>query len=193
MSFHTRNKPVRTIEDLSGMRVRTSSRASSAVVDQLGAVPVTMPPPQMTEALSKGVIDGVLFSWANIRDVKVDEVTDYHSDNTAGYLAPSQTVLGMLMSQKTYTKLPDDLKAVIDRNSGQALVDMISGVWEQALVDAHAAMPADKVVKIEESEYQRIQDAAVPARQQWVTDVSEKGIDGDSLIEGIRRISSEVR
>ncbi|MNY77482.1 hypothetical protein D3C86_2174040 [compost metagenome] len=70
---------------------------------------------------------------------------------------------------------------------------MISGVWEQALVDAHAAMPADKVVKIEESEYQRIQDAAVPARQQWVTDVSEKGIDGDSLIEGIRRISSEVR
>ncbi|MNC44314.1 Bacterial extracellular solute-binding protein, family 7 [compost metagenome] len=152
-----------------------------------------MPPPQMTEALSKGVIDGVLFSWANIRDVKVDEVTDYHSDNTAGYLAPSQTVLGMLMSQKTYTKLPDDLKAVIDRNSGQALVDMISGVWEQALVDAHAAMPADKVVKIEESEYQRIQDAAVPARQQWVTDVSEKGIDGDSLIEGIRRISSEVR
>lgn len=193
MSFHTRQKPIRTLEDLAGMRLRTSNRASSSVVDQIGAVPVTMPPPQMTEALAKGVIDGVLFSWANIRDVKVDEVTDYHSNNSAGVLAPSQTVLGMFMSPKTYASLPPDLQAVIDRNSGQVLVDMISAVWDQALADAHAAIPADKVVTIEASEYQRIQDAATPALQQWVTDVSQKGIDGDSLIQGIRRISTEVQ
>jgi len=193
MSFHTRNKPIRTLEDLHGMKLRTSNRASSVLVDQIGAVPVSMPPPQMTEALSKGVIDGVLFTWSTIREVKVDEVTDYHSDIPAGVLAPSNTVLGLFMNPRTYAKLPDDLKAVIDRNSGQALVDMITEVWDQQLQEARAATPANKVVKIEDNEYQRIQNAASPALQQWITDVSKKGIDGETLVAGIRRISSEVK
>lgn len=74
-----------------------------------------MPPPQMTESLSKGVIDGVLFTWSTIRDVKVDEVTRFHSEPPAGSPSLTSTVLTMLMNEKKFASLPKDLQEILER------------------------------------------------------------------------------
>lgn len=54
MSLHTRGKPVRSLADLAGLKLRASSRTAAKTVESLGATPVSMPPAQMTEAISKG-------------------------------------------------------------------------------------------------------------------------------------------
>lgn len=103
MNLHTRGKAVHTLADLKGLKLRASSRTAAKTVESLGATPVSMPPAQMTEAISKGVVDGALAAWEVVPATKLDEVTQYHSVTPAGQPALGYTVLAMLMNQKNST------------------------------------------------------------------------------------------
>src|SRR5215831_14710593 len=56
--LHFANKEVKNMDELKGLRVRAPTRIGTKFLAALGAVPVQMPVPQVTEAISKGVIDG---------------------------------------------------------------------------------------------------------------------------------------
>lgn len=190
MGFHTSKQPVTQLADLKGLKLRASHRASALLVESLGAAPVSMPPAQMTESLSKGVIDGVLFTWSTIRDVKVDEVTRYHSEPPAGSPSLTSTVLTMLMNEKKFASLPKDLQEIIERNSGPALNDMISNVWDQHMESAIKATPTEQIVNISADNYAAMQKAAEPVAQNWVKEAAEKGVDGNILLKGVREITA---
>ncbi len=53
----SRSKPIRTLDDLKGMKIRTPSAAQSAQLTALGAIPVDMPANQIYNNLDRGVID----------------------------------------------------------------------------------------------------------------------------------------
>lgn len=190
MGFHSNRQPITSMSDLNGMKLRASNRASSMLVESLGAVPVSMPPAQMTESLSKGVIDGVLYTWASIREVKVDEVTKFHSQPPSGSAALSNTVLTLLMNKKTFNKLPSDLQDIIEKNSGPTLNNLISERWDNDINDSITATSPDKIVYIKEQDYKAMQKAAEPVVQNWVKEVSEKGIDGNTLLQGLREMTA---
>ena len=56
-SLMSRAKPIRTLEDLKGMKIRTPSAAQSAQLEALGAIPIDMPANQIYNNLDRGVID----------------------------------------------------------------------------------------------------------------------------------------
>ena len=58
--FHMREKPISTIADLKGLKLRAPTRQTNRMLAALGATPVAMPVPQVPEALGKGVIDGAV-------------------------------------------------------------------------------------------------------------------------------------
>jgi len=60
--FHTKT-PVTGLESLRGMKIRGGSRVISNMLTKLGATPVGMPVPAVTDALSKGVIEGTTIPW----------------------------------------------------------------------------------------------------------------------------------
>ena len=76
--FHTTSKPIRTLADLKGMKVRAPTRQTNRFPAALGATPVAMPVPQVGEALSKGVIDGAVIPWEVVPSDKVQELTKFH-------------------------------------------------------------------------------------------------------------------
>jgi len=55
-------KPVHSIDDLKGLRIRTLGEQAK-LAEKLGAVPVSMPAPEIYEALERGTIDGAWFPW----------------------------------------------------------------------------------------------------------------------------------
>jgi len=65
------NRPVRTMADLKGMKIRTATRISAKMMAALGGTPVQMPMPQVPDAISKGVVDGVLVPWEAIPATKL--------------------------------------------------------------------------------------------------------------------------
>lgn len=191
MVLHTRGKPVTSLADFRGKRLRSSNRASSQLLDALGAAPINMSPSQMTESLSKGVIDGVLYTWASIREIKVDEVTEHHSNPPPGAGAFSTTVLAVLMNKKKFESLPPDLQQIIERNSGPALNQRFSEVWDADMAAGMAAMPAESVLTIAPEAYAEIEQAADEVAQNWIQAVARRGIDGGALLQGLRDIAAQ--
>ena len=61
--FHMTAKPVKTMADLRGLKLRAPTRLTNKFIAMLGATPVSMPVPQVGDALSKGVIDGAVVPY----------------------------------------------------------------------------------------------------------------------------------
>ncbi len=78
--FHTTAKQIKTVADLKGLKVRAPTRQTNRFLAALGATPVAMPVPQVSEALSKGVIDGAVIPWEVVPAVKVQELVKFHTE-----------------------------------------------------------------------------------------------------------------
>ena len=74
------NKPVRTLEDLRGLKLRSPTRQAGEALRLLGASAVGMPVPQVPEALAQRVIDGAVIPWEVIPALKVNELVRNHTE-----------------------------------------------------------------------------------------------------------------
>lgn len=104
----TRNRPVRTLADLRGLRLRAQTDAID-VLKQLGADPVNMPMGEVYSALAKGVIDGVVAPADTIRSLHFAEVAKHFSTirfSRGAYPARA-------MSDRAWKRLPPDLQQVM--------------------------------------------------------------------------------
>ena len=113
--FHTADL-VETPGDLAGMKIRGGSRLVNQLLELAGATPVGMPVPAVPEALSKGVIDGTTIPWEVTTALKIPELVENHTEFEGPALYNLTFVLAM--NNDAYNGLPDDLKAVVDANSG---------------------------------------------------------------------------
>jgi TRAP-type C4-dicarboxylate transport system substrate-binding protein len=184
--FHSK-EPINNLEDLQGMKVRGGSRIISNMLAQLGAEPVGMPVTQTPEALSKGVIEGTTVPWEVTPSLRIAELVRNHTGFTSQYGLYSQT-FGMFMNMDSYNNLPDDLKAVIDANSGEGLSRQFGIVMDNGdSVGLKLAVEAgNNIVQLDEAETQRWIDAAQATVDQWLADMSAAGVDGQKLLDAAR-------
>jgi TRAP-type transport system periplasmic protein len=124
--IHMVTKRVRTIADLKGMRMRFPTAATKEMLATLGAVPVGLPPGAVYENLEKGVIDGTVFTWDAMDSFKLAEVMKYHLEIHA-YVS----TFWFAMNQRRYDSLPKDVKACVDKLSGEALEKKFGKWWNQ--------------------------------------------------------------
>ena len=110
------NEPIETVEDLNGVKLRAPTRTANMMFERLGATPVGMPVPAIPEALSKGVVDGAVIPWEVTSALRIPELVKNHTEFGPEMLYTTSFIFAM--NQNTYDSLPDDLKKVIDDNSG---------------------------------------------------------------------------
>jgi TRAP-type transport system periplasmic protein len=124
--LHTK-KPVRTLEDLKGMKIRATG-LSAKVVEALGAVPVAMDQPQAYEALQKGVVEGTISPIEVLKGWKQGEVIKYTTDcSGVGYT----TAMFVVMNKDKWNALPDDVKKVFDDTANE-WVAVHGKAWDAA-------------------------------------------------------------
>ena len=114
---HTKGDPITKAADFAGKKLRGPSRAANNLLSAMGATPVGMPVPAFPEALSKGVVEGGVIPWEIVVPLKVHELADSHVE-VAGDKAMYNTFFIWGMNKNSYANLSDELKAVIDANSG---------------------------------------------------------------------------
>lgn len=186
--FHSRS-PINKLEDLKGMRVRGGSRIINIMLEQMGAVPVGMPVPQVGEALSKGVIQATTIPWEVVPALKVHQIVKNHTGFSGNRGMYTQT-FGFVMNQARYDKLPADLKKVIDANSGMAAAALFGRAMDEGdkVGLAEARKAGNNIVTLDAAETQRWQRAASGVRASWYSEVKGKGIDGEKLVAEAERL-----
>ena len=186
--FHTK-QPVTGLETLRGMKVRGGSRIINNMLTTLGATPVGMPVPAVTEALSKGVIDGTTIPWEVAPSLKVHELVKNHTTFAGNKGLYTQT-FAFSMNKGSYDKLPPDLKKVIDANSGIETAAMFGRAMDEGdKVGREIAVKAgNNIVALEAAETQRWLRTASTVESDWVAEVAKKGIDGKKLAAEARAL-----
>ena len=180
--LHLRDKQVKTLDELKGMKVRAPSRLGNKMLASLGATPVGMPVPQMAESLSKGVIEGALVPWEVVPATKTQELTKYHAE-FKGDRAMTVATMVYLMNSKKYDSLPDDLKKIIDNNSGRDTSAWVASVFIKADDIGREATVANKntIYAIEGDELKRWEAATRPVVDEWIAELSKTGADGKAV------------
>lgn len=180
--FHTK-RPVENLESLRGMKIRGGTRVVNNMLVKLGATPVGMPVPAVTEALSKGVLDGTTIPWEVAPALKVQELVKHHT-TFAGDRALYVTTFVVAMNKASYNKLPADLKKVIDNNSGLEFSAMIARTQDEGdVVGRNLAVKAgNTITELNAAEVKRWRDTASQVEAEWVKEMQSKNIDGARLL-----------
>ncbi len=186
-AFHTVDKPIRTLDDVQGLKLRIPTRTGAWVIEALGANPVGMPVPEVPQALSRQVIDGALIPFEVVLPLKVHELTKYSMEGPDATRFGTSTFL-FAMNRDRYESLPDDLKAVIDANSGQGLAEEMGQAWMAAEEPGKRAAieHGNEIITLSEEELERFREALAPVIDRWIEEVSAQGINGQALVEAAR-------
>lgn len=186
--FHTKDKLVKTADDLRGLKVRGPTRQITKMLGYLGATPVGMPLPQIPDALSKGTIDGCVIPWEVVPSVKVHELTKFHSEFDPAGGALYTTTFVMAMNKAKYNSLAPDLKKVIDANSGLATSAWLGkvqqgndGIGRKSAVDRK-----NTIHTISAADAQEFKRKARLVEVEWAQDMDKRGFDGKKLLETAR-------
>lgn len=194
--FHTHgpgwihsNKPIASLEDVAGQKLRGPTRVITNLLGKLGATPVGMPVPAVPEALSKGVIDGTVLPFEVTVPLRISELVDNHTGfetNPGLYTA----TFVLTMNNDSYDRLPDDLKAVIDANSGPDVAAMFGAVMDAGDIAGRAIADAsgNTVTVLDDAEKARWMAAAQPVVDDWLVEMEGLGIDGQALIDSAKAL-----
>jgi TRAP-type transport system periplasmic protein len=180
--LNTRAKPVKSLDDFKGLKLRVPGRFVGEGARLLGATPVGIPLPGVYEALERGQVDGMFINWAIIPPYRLHEVTKFHLE-TPIYQSPIMTI----MSQKSYDKLPPDMKKVIDANSGLEYTKQIGKVWDELTIPARKAITdhGNTLYSLDNAERQRWIKAVEPVYKLWIGEMDKRGLPGQKMFDDL--------
>jgi len=168
-------KPIKTMEDLKGLKIRTIAGPSVDMLKALGAVPVVMPMPDVYMALQKGTLDGVMADWEPIQGFRFYEVAKHVTTNTPF----SYSLFTLIMNKAKFNSLLPEAKAAIEKHSGmEASASLAEGFAYSAREVAKPLAYEGKVViyELPAAERERwIKIGGTPAWENWVKDMEKKG------------------
>lgn len=185
--MHFKGDPVDTLAGMSGKKMRTPSRLGGKMLEAAGAVPIGMPVPAFPEALSKGVVDGGVIPWEIVVPLKVHELADSHvvmGGDNPWY----NTFFVYAMNKDSYDNMPDDLKKVIDDNSG-----LMASAWAGRAMEQGDA-PSLEIVKgtdntivtLSDDETAKWQAMGEQITAEWVAEMTEKGYPAQAMVDDLR-------
>jgi TRAP-type C4-dicarboxylate transport system substrate-binding protein len=187
---HTSRKPVRVQDDFKGLRLRVAGRWIGEAVTALGATPVGIPLGGVYEATARNQVDGFLINWAITHPFRLYEVAKFHTEPSGTGLF--QGLLLTLMSMQSYNRLPGELRAVIDANSGAELSRQLGEIWDtqtQQAIDA-ARAAGNEIIEIGPEEKARWRAAVAPAYEGWMAEMTRRGRNGRALFEQMTAITA---
>jgi TRAP-type transport system periplasmic protein len=170
-------KPIKTLEDLKGLKIRSAGPVESAVVMALGAVPVALPSPDIYDGIQKGAVAGFLGNPEIMVGFKVGEVISHTVEPVAsmgaGYI--------VMNKNKWNTIAPNDQKTIEDINT--EYLEKISKLW-LVIVDDGYKFFTDKGGKryiLPAEENARWLQKLLAVTRTYVKELNAQGLPGDEL------------
>lgn len=174
----TKNKPIRTMDDMKGMKIRSPSNTQNRVFQSLGAVPVNMPITDVFSAMDTGTVEGVSGGASVVFSFKIIDVGRHYTFGLP--LSPTTTALAM--NKKTWEGLSAAHKKIIDDTApGLSLAG--AKAYDKKSAEAVDFMKSKgrEVIRVSEAEELRMQRAAAPIIEAWIGEMEKQGIPGREM------------
>ncbi|WP_407495681.1 TRAP transporter substrate-binding protein [Pseudooceanicola sp. MF1-13] len=166
------SKAVDSMDDLAGLKIRVPSRNAGLVVEAWGASPVSMPAPEIYNAMQTGVIDGAMIDATTLKAFKLAEVTNHI---TMG-MDTTISSFYMIMNRDSFGELSDEQQQAVLDAGRQASLDG-NAAWlavaEKALADFEAT-DGKEVITLSDEEAAKFNEASGPVVEKIIADAGPK-------------------
>jgi TRAP-type C4-dicarboxylate transport system substrate-binding protein len=183
------NKPIRKVEDLAGVRVRSYGSFLPIALEALGMVPVSMQPAEMYENLQRGVIDCAPVAYSTALDFKLHEVAKYWSDINLGAISGP----ALYTSFKNYKQggwSPERITAIDEAAQRTLVHEREAWVNEDASAIERAKAGGVELIALEDPEklVERVPDMLAI----WEKAQVERGLDAAVAAELVATVKAEL-
>lgn len=187
MMIATRDKPVRRLEDLKGLKIWTTGKVPVRTAKALGFTPVALAPGEVYLALDKGVIDGCFADFEINMARRFYEVTKYMTTN----LYMNHTPFYMIMNQSVYDGLPEDIKAIFDKYSGDWAVEYYGKIRDEEEIHAKQVLleKGVELIELPEADIAKAKKLVEPVKEAYAKELEEKGLPGKKALQELLRFA----
>ncbi len=179
-------KPVRTLEDLKGMKVRATG-LSQKLVSALGGTPVAMDQSETAEALRKGTVEATFCPIETLEGWNQGQAIEYITDTSAiGYT----TAMFVVMNKDVWEGLPADVQTVFNEVTEEWIVRH-GKTWDDADASGRAFVAnlerPREIITLSEQEQARWREAVRPVLDAYVAEAAAKGLPGEALLKDLQQ------
>jgi TRAP-type transport system periplasmic protein len=170
--LQTLNKPVKSLEELKGMKIRGTGRIGD-IAKALGAVPMPVEMVDLYESLRRGVIDGNFGPLEQLKGFKIGEVEKY---TTASWKVGSVFAFYVVMNKNKWNSLPPDVQKVI-MDYTKDFIEEWAVEWNNIDIEGREFLKSQggQIVPISDAEGARWAKAAEPVVGEFKKDLVSKG------------------
>ena len=156
-SLYTGKKPVKTLADVKGMKIRVQqSDLFVAMIEAMGANATPMPYGEVYTGLKTGIVDGAENNWPSYESSRHFEAAKYY-DETEHSMVPEVLVF----SKKIWDGLSKEDQAMI-RKAAKESVPYMRKLWDEREVKSRKTAEAGGAQVVPIANKQEFQDAMKP-------------------------------
>ncbi len=186
----TRTKPLNTLDDFKGLKIRAPSGGQAIIMRRLGAVPVNIPGSEMYESLSRGTVDGLLFP--------VPGVLGYDLGGLLKHMSVGQNFGNVLnfhvISIKKWNALPEGVRKAMEEAGDAATRNVCMRLDQDAAKDTEALRAKGlKPSEWSAADQQKIREMRESVGEQWAADLEKRGKPGQSVLKAFHAALAAVR
>jgi TRAP-type C4-dicarboxylate transport system substrate-binding protein len=187
-NVHTTRKPIRTADDMKGLRIRFASPTIRDFVAALGGTPVGVQPTEQVEQLQKGTLDGVFIDYGGAGIAfKMGGILKY-STEMYSYVSS----FGLAMNPDFYAKLPPDLqKLVVDTTTGKERE--IGEAWDALDVPGKKAIidGGGQAIKLSPDENAKFRRIGADVTEAKVKELEGKGLPARAVYDLMKSLAEK--
>jgi TRAP-type transport system periplasmic protein len=181
----TRNTAVRSLADVRGLKIRVPDPVSASIVESWGGIPVSLPATDTYNAMSTGIVDGVMIDASAVGSYNLHEVTRYATMNTPGALS----TFSLIMNRASWNALSDEHKDIIREETGRELSLKAARAFKAAGERGVAMLESANVelITLDDEKLGEFREAMREPLENFLRSEGEQaGIDGLAFVERFR-------
>ncbi|MDG2034803.1 MAG: TRAP transporter substrate-binding protein [Rhodospirillales bacterium] len=179
--IHSREKPIRSLADLKGYKLRAAPGITTKILKEFEAVPVASGPAKIFSLVSKGVVDGAAVPAHGLRAFRILPYIKFTTVIPGGL---TNTSFSFLMNGKKWDSLSKEQQKQIMSVSGMNVSVNAGNAGDKAAAGGLKALQAQggKLLEPDPALLAKIKEFSQRAEGEWLTAANAKGINGQEAL-----------
>lgn len=187
--------PVKTLEDLKGLKAAVETREESKAFSLFGAAPVTLMASDKYTAMERGVVETSTQDYNGSIIWKTHQIAGSFTENVDISFRVNPVVINL----KTYNSMPEDLRKIFDElNDGKYWSTQLGEASDKSnekckieLMAYHKKHNNDGIYVFPDAEKEKLRKLAMPINEAWIKEMEAKGLPGKAMFEDVQKMAAD--
>jgi TRAP-type C4-dicarboxylate transport system substrate-binding protein len=180
-------KPIRRLSDMRGLKIAAPSDVGARLLSAVGAIPVFLTAPEIYDALSRGILDGVSMPYSGVTRLGLQPYLQYQT-RLAGGVGLSFGGFFLVANEKSWSRISPADQAAILTISGEVFARRAAKVFNSQVARSEQELLAAGVVNVETAPGfdQELRKAVAFLDTNWIEKAKAANVDAEAALRYFR-------